>query len=154
MSVMLRNAVYSGPHRNATTVAHVRDHEVEMELDAERSRRLTVNQWIIPRSSNDESLTDVGFVPSQSASRNHAVLDGVITLLCWLICECSNTVEQRMISGGSNSEKLTDVTKYLNHYLTSREALCVHSQVWYDSSWASNFKIHKPQLNNPFSLPV
>ena len=41
---MLRNAVCSGAHRNATTVAHVGDHEVEMELDAERSRRLTINQ--------------------------------------------------------------------------------------------------------------
>ena len=37
--VMLRNAIYSGPHRNATTAAHVRDHEVEMESDKER--RLT-----------------------------------------------------------------------------------------------------------------
>ena len=28
-------------HRNATTAAHVCDHDVEMELDAERRKRLT-----------------------------------------------------------------------------------------------------------------
>ena len=35
LSATLRNAIYIGMHRNATTVVHVRDHEVEMELDAE-----------------------------------------------------------------------------------------------------------------------
>lgn len=38
LSATLRNAIYSGMHRNATTVVHMRDHEVEMELDAERRR--------------------------------------------------------------------------------------------------------------------
>ena len=41
LSATLRNAIYSGTRRNATTAAHTRDHEVEMELDAERRRRLT-----------------------------------------------------------------------------------------------------------------
>ena len=39
LSVMLKNAIYSGMHRNATTVVHMHDHVVEMELDA--ARRLT-----------------------------------------------------------------------------------------------------------------
>ena len=38
LSVMLRNALYSGVHRNATTVAHVHDYEVEMESDEERKK--------------------------------------------------------------------------------------------------------------------
>ena len=68
MSVTLRNAIYSGAHRNATTVTHVDDHEVEMKLDAER-RRLT------------STVTTLSI--------------------------CSDTVEQRMIPGGSN-ERLTN----------------------------------------------
>ena len=66
MSVTLRNAIYSGARRNATTVTHVDDHEVEMKLDAER--RLTST---------------------------------VTTLSIY-----SDTVEQRMIPGGSH-ERLT-----------------------------------------------
>ena len=54
--------------RNATTVTHVDDHEVEMKLDAER--RLTST---------------------------------VTTLSIY-----SDTVEQRMIPGGSNDERLTN----------------------------------------------
>ena len=50
-------------------MAHVDDHEVEMELDAER-RRLT----------------------------------SIVTTLSI----CSDTVEQRMILGGSNDERLTN----------------------------------------------
>ena len=69
LSVMLRNAIYSGTRRNATTVAHVNDHEVEMELDAER-RRLT------------STVTTLSI--------------------------CSDTVEQRMIPGGSNDKRLTN----------------------------------------------
>ena len=40
LSATLGNAIYSGACRNATAVAHVDDHELEKELDAER-RRLT-----------------------------------------------------------------------------------------------------------------
>ena len=36
LSVMLRNALYSGAHRNATTVAHLHDYEVEMESEEEK----------------------------------------------------------------------------------------------------------------------
>ena len=81
-----------------------------MELDAERSRRLTryecsIKQWIIPRFIHayiDQPLTI-------SASGNHPLLDSVVAPVCWLICECSDTVEQRMIPGGSNNERLTNV---------------------------------------------
>ena len=38
LSVMLRNALYSGVHRNATTVAHVHDYEIKMESDEERKK--------------------------------------------------------------------------------------------------------------------
>ena len=37
-----------------------------------------------------------------------AASKGVAALVSWLIYECSDTVEQRMILGGSN-ERLTDV---------------------------------------------
>ena len=72
LSVMLRNAIYSGACRNPTTAAHMHDHEVEMESDPERRRSLTrVRLRVIPGSSNDERLTNVGvtsFLPTQSAS--------------------------------------------------------------------------------------
>ena len=77
-----------------------------MELDAERSSRLTryecsIKQWIIPRFIRayiDQPLTI-------SASGNHCVVAPV----CWLICECSDTVEWRLIPRGSNNERLTSV---------------------------------------------
>ena len=50
-----------------STVVHMCDHEVEIELDAERSRLTRVEQRMISGGSNDERLTDVGttsFVPT------------------------------------------------------------------------------------------
>ena len=38
-----------------------------------------------------------------------SVSDGVAALLSWLTYECSNTVEQRMILGGSIDKRLSDV---------------------------------------------
>ena len=35
LSVTLGNAIYSGARRNATAVAHVDDHKLEKELDAD-----------------------------------------------------------------------------------------------------------------------
>ena len=75
-SVTLRNAIYSGARRNATAVAHEDDHEVEMELDAER--RLTssvttlsicidiVEQRMIPGGSNDKRLTNTDSISTTS----------------------------------------------------------------------------------------
>ena len=42
LSLMLRNAIYSGKHRNATTAACISDYEAEMKLDVERKGRLTL----------------------------------------------------------------------------------------------------------------
>ena len=102
LSSMLRNAVYSDTHTNATTMGRK-----EQEINRQSVNNSKRHQWW-------ESLTNVSstsFLPSQSASRNHAILDGVITLIRWLICECSNTVEQRMIPGGSNDERLTNIDR-------------------------------------------
>ena len=41
LSVKLRNAIYNGACRNATTAVCVHDLKVEMESTAERRRRLT-----------------------------------------------------------------------------------------------------------------
>ena len=41
LSVMLRNAIYSSMHRNETIAARMHNHDVEMESDAVRRRRLT-----------------------------------------------------------------------------------------------------------------
>ena len=38
-----------------------------------------------------------------------AASDGVAAFVSWLTYKCSNTVEQRMIPGGSNDKRLTDV---------------------------------------------
>ena len=38
-----------------------------------------------------------------------AASDSVAALVSWLTYKCSNTVEQRMIPGGSNDKRLTDV---------------------------------------------
>ena len=38
-----------------------------------------------------------------------AACDSVAELVSWLIYEHSNTVKQRMIPGGSNDERLTDI---------------------------------------------
>ena len=77
LSVTLRNAIYSGACRNATTVAHEDDHELEMKLDAER-RRLTssvttlsicidiVKQRMIPGDSNDKRLTNTDSISTTS----------------------------------------------------------------------------------------
>ena len=87
LSAMLRKAIYSGEHRNATTY----DYEVEMELDAER-RRLT------------STVTTLSI--------------------------CSDTVEQRMIHGGSNDERLTNADSK-GTSTTSFMPICVAALVSY-----------------------
>ena len=58
-----------------------------------------------------------------------AACGSVAALISWLIYECSNTVEQRMIPGGSNDKRLTDIDTCncyickVVQYLTSHEAL-------------------------------
>ena len=58
-----------------------------------------------------------------------AASDSVTALVSWLIYECSDTVEQRMIARGSNDKRLTEVDTCNSYkvaqYLASREAfLC------------------------------
>ena len=58
-----------------------------------------------------------------------AASDSVTALISWLIYECSDTVEQRMIARGSNDKRLTEVDTCNSYkvaqYLASREAfLC------------------------------
>ena len=63
---------------------------------------------MIPGSSNAKRLTNLGttsFVAYFSQPLVIAVSDGITALLSWLIYECSDIVEQRMIPGG----RLTDV---------------------------------------------
>ena len=95
LSVTLRNAIYSSVRRNATTVACVHDHEVEMESDTERWRRVyecsdTIEQWIISGGSNNERLRDADSIDTihQSASchcypdsNGVAALDGIMVNL-------------------------------------------------------------------------
>ena len=44
-----------------------------------------------------------------ATSGNHLLLNGVTIPVSWLIYEYSETIEQKMIPGGSNDERLTDV---------------------------------------------
>ena len=63
---------------------------------------------MIPRSSSAKRLTNVGttsFVAYFSQPLIIATSDSITALLSWLIYECSDIVEQRMIPGG----RLTDV---------------------------------------------
>ena len=113
----VRISVLSVTLRNATTAVCVHDHQVEIEFDAERRRRLTrvqvsdtVEQRMIP-GGNNERPTDVGttsFVPTL-VSLSLLLPPTVTALISWLIYKCSNTVEQRMIPGGSNDERLNDM---------------------------------------------
>ena len=58
-----------------------------------------------------------------------AASDSVAALVSWLIYECSNTVEQSVIPGGNNDERLADIDTHncyickVAQYLASREAL-------------------------------
>ena len=53
----------------------------------------------------------------------------VAALVSWLIYECSDTVEQSVISGGSNDKRLTDIdtcnccTCKVAQYVASREEM-------------------------------
>ena len=42
-----------------------------------------------------------------------AASDGVVALVSWLVYVCSDTVERRMLPGGTNDERLTDVDTYV-----------------------------------------
>ena len=67
---------------------------------------------MIRGASNDKRLTDTNSIATTSfVLLVIAASDGVATLLSWLIYECSNTIEQCVIPGGSNDERLTDVDK-------------------------------------------
>ena len=137
-----------------STVAHIDDHEVGMELDAERRRRLTssvttlsicsdtVKQRMIPGGSNDKRLTNTESIGTTSFMPTYichplviaiAACASVAALMSWLIYKCSDTVEQSVIAGGSN-ERLTNVDTHncyiykVAQYLASCEAfLYVHS---------------------------
>ena len=66
---------------------------------------------MIPRSSNNERLTDISttsFLPTL-VNLIAAASNSVAALVSWLIYECSNTVDQRMIPESSNAKRLTNV---------------------------------------------
>ena len=97
------------------TAACMHAHDVEMESNAERRRRLIRVRVQRHRRAEDDSRkqqrqeTDQ---PRHNLIRAYfsqpliiAASDSITALLSWLIYECSDIVEQRMIPGG----RLTDV---------------------------------------------
>ena len=62
-------------------------------------------------------------MPVVAASRNHPLLDGVVALVPWLIYECSDNVEQRVIPGGRLTDVDTRNSYIVAQYLASHEAL-------------------------------
>ena len=71
---------------------------------------------MIPEGSNDEKLTDADSIGMHNfirayISQPHAVTASasVAALISWFIKDCSDTVEESVILGGSNHERLTDV---------------------------------------------
>ena len=88
---------------------------------------------MIPGGSNSKRLTDADSIGTTSLICAYigqplviATSDGVAALVSWLIYECSDTVEQSMIPGGSNNERLT-VIDTRNCYTSLPARLsCVH----------------------------
>ena len=119
---------------HATTVARVCqcDHEVEMEPDVERRRRLTRVRVQREADQHRHNLicASVG-QPLVASSRNLPLLNGVTAPVSWLIYECGDTIEQRMIPGGSNDKKLTDVGTQSSSIIISlpTRLSCVHSRI-------------------------
>ena len=115
------------------TVARVRDHEVEMESDAERRRLTRVRvQW--HHRAEDHSQRIRG-----EAYRRHnlirvyigqpfviAVSGSVAAVIPWLIYECSDTVEQRMIQQWQESVRRHTLLLHCNTSLPARLS-CMHS---------------------------
>ena len=62
---------------------------------------------MIPESNRDERLTNTYIGQPLIV----AAYDGVATLESWLMNKCSDTVEQSVIPGDSNDERLTNVDK-------------------------------------------
>ena len=97
------------------TAARMHDHDIEMESDAERRRRLIRVRVQRHRRAEDDSRKQQHQETDQPRHNlNYAYFsqppiiaasDGITALLSWLIYECSDIVEQRMIPGG----RLTDV---------------------------------------------
>ena len=67
---------------------------------------------MIPGGSNDKSLHD-SLIRTYIGQRLVVTADGVAVLVSWLIYECSDTVEQRMVLGDSNDERLMRKTDYM-----------------------------------------
>ena len=82
LSVTLIKAIYTGAHGMQLQQRRVHDHKVEMESDAER-RRLV--------SQARPTCAEVGLACETKPGY-----------------ECSDIVEQKMIPGGSNHERLTN----------------------------------------------
>ena len=85
-----------------------------------------------------------------------AASDSVTTPVSWLIYECSDTVEQRMIARGSNDKRLTKVDTRNSYkvaqYLASREAFL--RAFTYALVYGKLWKIYKRVRRHPsVSIP-
>ena len=116
------------------SIEHMHDHKVKTELDAESMRyglseeeeinqgttsvvTQSCRQWFLEAARTRGWLTKTNVIHAYKAQSLIAVAsDCVGRLLSGLVYECSNTIEHRMIAGGSNCERLTNVDK-LNCYI-------------------------------------
>ena len=80
-------------------------------MNAERRRRLTRVRVQREAEQRRHNLirASVGQPLIVAASGNHPLLNSVTAPISWLIYKYSDTIEQRMIPGGSNDERLTNV---------------------------------------------
>lgn len=92
-------------YRNVTTAAHVHDHEVVMELECRTEDDSQRQQRKADRHTCRHNLI-CAYI---SQPLIVAASDSIAALISWLIYERSNTVEHRMIPGGSNDKRLTDL---------------------------------------------
>ena len=101
--------------------------------NAERRRRLTslwVQQEAERRRHNLIRASD-GQPLVVASSGNRPLLNSVTAPISWLIYEYSDTIEQRMIPGGSNDDRLTNVGTQSSSIIISllTSLSCVHSHM-------------------------
>ena len=101
--------------------------------NAEMRRRLTrvrVQREAEQRRHN-LILASVGQPLVVASSGNHPLLNSLTAPVSWLIYKYSDTIEQRMIPGGSNDERLTKVGTQSSSIIISlpTSLSCVHSHM-------------------------
>ena len=101
--------------------------------NAEKRRRLTRVRVQQEAEQHRHNLirTSVGQPLVVASSGNHPLLNSVTAPVSWLIYEYSDTIEQKMIPGGSNDDRLTNVgTQSTSINISLPTSLsCVHSHM-------------------------